>query len=93
MIEPEKVLVEAALDALNPYVQELRRRGWDSELRVDLEPPNVAERRAVVSLRVALPEFRVPVEADAAQPPPCLKTRSGLCDGTCTACPRKETFA
>jgi hypothetical protein len=58
--EPQKVLVDAATDALRDAARDLRRRGWPVELLVE----HVAVRDTfAVSLRFELPHIPTPIEA------------------------------
>jgi hypothetical protein len=57
--EPQRALVDAAVDVLGAAAQSLRERGWPVELRVDHVPERFTY---AVSLRFELPQVAIPSE-------------------------------
>jgi hypothetical protein len=63
-VRPIQVLVEAASDDLRRAGSELRRAGWEVDLRVDaILVPEEDAFDYTVSLVVRLPRPRIPIEA------------------------------
>ena len=59
MVEPEQILLKAAMEALGATGVALRERGWAVELSADRNE----ECTYSVTLRYELPKMKIPVEA------------------------------
>lgn len=60
--EPTLALMRLAIEAVRPYVKEMRERGWDATAQVHQCEVTETPPAFYVSLQIALPRIPVPIE-------------------------------